>query len=226
MTVRPAKTQISLGIRPVWSESSLCAQWVAKDPSFRHADSEDSDQTGRMPTLIWVFAGRTCHFVGFVTRRPIFLYAMDIIAWNSVALKVICVHAIIFVNIMFPLKIDRINFFHFTNNLKKTSFGNTASNVWIQPTRFDRVCSWEVLADATSPKPPSPGLSATLLPNKSIKAYSHRRKTARSNPNSVACITVKNSNFNFWEISYLALPFFVKKNIFCYICYPDFFREV
>ena len=30
MTVRPAKTQISLGIRPVWSESSLCAHWVAK----------------------------------------------------------------------------------------------------------------------------------------------------------------------------------------------------
>ena len=25
----------SLGIRPVWSESSLCAQWVAKDPSFQ-----------------------------------------------------------------------------------------------------------------------------------------------------------------------------------------------
>ena len=39
--VRQAKTQISLGIRPVWSESSLCAQWVAKDPSFLHADSED-----------------------------------------------------------------------------------------------------------------------------------------------------------------------------------------
>ena len=32
--VRPAKTEISLGIRPVWSESSLCAQWVAKDPIF------------------------------------------------------------------------------------------------------------------------------------------------------------------------------------------------
>ena len=30
------------------TESSLCAQWVAKDPSFLHADSEDSDQTGRM----------------------------------------------------------------------------------------------------------------------------------------------------------------------------------
>ena len=43
--------------------------WVAEDPMFHHADSEDSDQTGRMPRLIWVFAGRTCHFVGFVMRR-------------------------------------------------------------------------------------------------------------------------------------------------------------
>ena len=45
--------------RSVWSESSLCAQWVAKDPSFLHADSEDSDQTWWMPRLIWVFDGRT-----------------------------------------------------------------------------------------------------------------------------------------------------------------------
>ena len=34
MTVRTKKTQISLGIRLVWSESSLCTQWVAKDPNF------------------------------------------------------------------------------------------------------------------------------------------------------------------------------------------------
>ena len=39
--------------------SVLPAQWVAKDPSVLHADSEDSDQTGRMPRLIWVFAGHT-----------------------------------------------------------------------------------------------------------------------------------------------------------------------
>ena len=57
--VCPAKTQISLGIRTVWSESSLCTPWVAKDPSFLDADSEDSDQTGQMLRLIWVFAGRT-----------------------------------------------------------------------------------------------------------------------------------------------------------------------
>ena len=63
---RPAKIQISLGIRPVWSESPLSTKWVAKGPRFLHADSEDSDQTGWMPRLIWVFAARTCHFVGFV----------------------------------------------------------------------------------------------------------------------------------------------------------------
>ena len=53
------KTQISLGIRPVWSESLLCAQWVAKGSVLLQADSEDSDQTGRMRRLIWVFAGST-----------------------------------------------------------------------------------------------------------------------------------------------------------------------
>ena len=49
--VHQTKPQISLGIHLVWSKSSLCTQWVAKDPGFLHADSEDSDQTGRMP--IW-----------------------------------------------------------------------------------------------------------------------------------------------------------------------------
>ena len=33
-------------------ESSLYAHCVAKDPSFLHAHSEDSDQTGQMPRLI------------------------------------------------------------------------------------------------------------------------------------------------------------------------------
>ena len=39
---------LELSRRLVWSESSLCAKWVAKDPSFLQADSEDTDQTGRM----------------------------------------------------------------------------------------------------------------------------------------------------------------------------------
>ena len=58
--------QISLGVHPVWSESSLWAHLVAKDPSLLHVDSEDSDRTGQMPRLIWVVAGCTGHFVGLV----------------------------------------------------------------------------------------------------------------------------------------------------------------
>ena len=160
VTVRPAKTQISLDIRPVWSESSLCTKWVAKDPSFfmrtattlirlggcpgwsesslgahsfcwfchvaahmlliydnyvstlthiratswknqqndicaqrrlgsidlrfLHAGSEASEQTGRMPRLIWVFALRTDHFVGFVVLWLICLVDSSIFAnWTS-----------------------------------------------------------------------------------------------------------------------------------------------
>ena len=48
---------------PQSDHSSLCAQWEATNPRFLHADSKDSDQTGRMPRLSWVFAGRTDHFV-------------------------------------------------------------------------------------------------------------------------------------------------------------------
>ena len=51
-------------LRSAWAsaqsdQSLLCAQSVVMDPSFLHADSEDSDQTGRMPRLFWVFAGCT-----------------------------------------------------------------------------------------------------------------------------------------------------------------------
>ena len=55
-----------ISICPVLSESSLCAQWVAEDPSLLHVDSKESDQTGWMPMLIWVYAGCTGHFAGFV----------------------------------------------------------------------------------------------------------------------------------------------------------------
>ena len=54
MSVRPAKTQI----RPVWSESSLAAWRKLGSLATHGAYSEDTDQTGRMPRLIWVFAWR------------------------------------------------------------------------------------------------------------------------------------------------------------------------
>ena len=66
MSVRPAKTPISVGIRAVWSESSLCAEWVTKDTDFLHADNEDSDQSGPR----WAHT----HFVGFVMSRLIWVH--------------------------------------------------------------------------------------------------------------------------------------------------------
>ena len=69
--VHPAKTQISLGIRPVWSESSLSA-WRKLGSLANHwAHSEDSDQTGRM--LHWVHS----HFVGFVMRWLIYFLIIN-----------------------------------------------------------------------------------------------------------------------------------------------------
>ena len=51
-------------------QSSLYAQWVAKDPSFLHADSKDSDQTGQMPRLIWVFTEHTVTLLVLSCRGP------------------------------------------------------------------------------------------------------------------------------------------------------------
>ena len=49
--VRPARFR-SARASAQFDHSSLCAQWVAKDPSFLHADSKDSDQAGQMSRLI------------------------------------------------------------------------------------------------------------------------------------------------------------------------------
>ena len=67
MTVHPAKTQISLGIRPVWSESSLSAWRKLGSLATHWAYSEDwSDWADAQAdlSLRWVHT----HFVGFVTR--------------------------------------------------------------------------------------------------------------------------------------------------------------
>ena len=56
--VRPTKTQISLCIRAIWSESS-------------NVPSDATDQTARMYILIWISAGRTCAKVRFLTFQLI-----------------------------------------------------------------------------------------------------------------------------------------------------------
>ena len=65
--MRPVKTQISPGIRRLdWSESSRSAWWKLGSLATHWAQSEDSDQTGQMPSLslCWTHS----HFVGFVKR--------------------------------------------------------------------------------------------------------------------------------------------------------------
>ena len=59
--VRPAKTQISLGIRPGWSKSSLSAWRIIGSLATKKAHSEDCDQTGRMPRLISDLSFRWAH---------------------------------------------------------------------------------------------------------------------------------------------------------------------
>ena len=58
--LRQTKTQIDLRIRAVCLESSLSAWRNFVSLATKNAHSEDSDQTARMRSLIWIFAGRTC----------------------------------------------------------------------------------------------------------------------------------------------------------------------
>ena len=62
------RRQISLGICPVWSESSLSAWRKLGSLATHWVHIEDSDQTGRMPRLIWVFAGHTLILLVFSWR--------------------------------------------------------------------------------------------------------------------------------------------------------------
>ena len=55
--MRPAKIQISLRIRAVWSESSLGAFWIAKDAISSYG-LRDSDQIARMRSLFGTLVRR------------------------------------------------------------------------------------------------------------------------------------------------------------------------
>ena len=90
--VRSAKTQFSLGIRPVWSESSLSAWRKLGSLATHWADSEDSDQIGRMPRLIWVFAGRTVILLVLSWGGSfLFLIWSKLILWSYLCLVLIII---------------------------------------------------------------------------------------------------------------------------------------
>ena len=79
--VRPAKIQISLRIRAVWSESSLDAVWIAKDVKFLHVYTEDSGQTAWIGKLISVFLERKYQRWHFLRIR--FIFSLNSILLSS-----------------------------------------------------------------------------------------------------------------------------------------------
>ena len=132
-------------IRPVWSESSLWAQWVAKDPSFLHAGSEDSDQTGRMPRLIWVFAGRTSivlvlscrgsysYIVWFPCHQMI---SFSELIWNSILDCFILLH-VTSKTLTFPVGCYR----RFNGSIHKRSWQVVENAVWVWGTKYAELCT-------------------------------------------------------------------------------------
>ena len=100
--MRPAKIQISLRIRAIWSESSQGEFRIAKDAKFLHADNEDSNQTARKRRPIWVIVGRTCHKVRFLTSR-IVLITENYYIWFHV---IFAVFVIIFVHYYITLIVE------------------------------------------------------------------------------------------------------------------------
>ena len=98
--VHPTKTQISLGICPVWSVFAVLSM-DSKGPKLSTVDSDDSNLTGWMQKLIWVFAGRTCHFVGFVMRLLKRRLGTKITPENKIAIEEF------FISIIWTFIIDR-----------------------------------------------------------------------------------------------------------------------
>ena len=63
-------TKIEAMCRYIYPTPSMFQRYQLLGSLATHwAHSEDSDQTGRMPRLIWVFSGRSCNFVGFIMKR-------------------------------------------------------------------------------------------------------------------------------------------------------------
>ena len=82
--VPPAKSQINMRIRAVWSESWQGTLRVAKDPKCLLADSEDSDQSVWIRKLVCVFSGRTYNLVGNIVPWLILSYCYaEGMAWEK-----------------------------------------------------------------------------------------------------------------------------------------------
>ena len=80
----PTKTQISLRICTVWSESSFCMMKLC-NLGYLNMPCEDSDQTAQMRSLIWIFAGHTSEGMTTLLICILCLFAFaGINVWNIV----------------------------------------------------------------------------------------------------------------------------------------------
>ena len=63
MACAPSEDSDQLCIRPASSESSMCAQWVAREPRFLRVDSEDSDLSslGALIFSLVLSSAGSCH---------------------------------------------------------------------------------------------------------------------------------------------------------------------
>ena len=69
-----AQRRLRSALASAQSDQSLhCPLEESLGPWLPIKRTAKSDQTRRMPKLIWVFAWRTCHFIGFVTLRLIII---------------------------------------------------------------------------------------------------------------------------------------------------------
>ena len=67
--VHSTKNQISLRICAIWSVIVVRIKKNFASLVIQNVPSEDSDQTARMRSLIWIFAGLSCPKVRFLTFR-------------------------------------------------------------------------------------------------------------------------------------------------------------
>ena len=79
------QAKINLGIRPVWSESSLSAWRQLWSLATHWAHSEDTDQTGRMPRLI-IFDGHTVILLDLSRGGSFVPFPFAVLSrmWNSI----------------------------------------------------------------------------------------------------------------------------------------------
>ena len=80
--VQPAKTQITMRVRGVWSDSSLIACAIYSIRAILREMNKNPCHTVWLYRLIWIFAGPTHLIVGFIVRL-LSAYRLILYFYNS-----------------------------------------------------------------------------------------------------------------------------------------------